>query len=420
MRAGLPHGLRAFRHRNFSLFWGGQLISLAGTWMQQVAQGWLVFELTNDPLALGVTAAAQFTPVLVFGLFGGLIADVLPKRQTLIGTQVVAGLLAVVLGLLVASGQVQVWHVFLLAGLLGLVNAVDMPVRQSFVVEMVGRADIANAVALNSAVFNATRIIGPAIAGVLIGSVGLAICFFFNAATYLAVIGGLLLMRTAELQPAARSAVEHSVRGVARQLGEGLLYVRHTPTILLAISVLGIVATVGMNFNVLMPVIARDVLGGGADTFGFLMAASGLGSLLSALMIAFGPRPTLRRMVAGAGAFGIALVGLSFSTSVIVSLLLMVLLGWALIAMAATINTLIQLDAPDLLRGRVMSIYTTVFAGSTPLGGIFSGTVASLAGAPTALLICGVLTLLTAAAALSRLPGLLVPAPGTVAGRKPS
>ena len=195
----LPRGLSAFNHRNFRLFWFGQLISLAGTWMQSVAQAWLVLQLTSDPLALGLVAAAQFTPVLVLGLFAGVLADSINKRTALIWTQTLSGVLALILGLLVASNQVQVWQVFVLALLLGVVNAFDMPIRQSFVVEMVGRDDIANAVALNSAVFNATRIVGPAIAGIFIATIGMAPLFFFNAVSYLAVIVGLLLMRVAEL-----------------------------------------------------------------------------------------------------------------------------------------------------------------------------------------------------------------------------
>ncbi|MDQ3870530.1 MAG: MFS transporter [Chloroflexota bacterium] len=399
-----PRGATALAHRNFRLFWGGQLVSLVGTWMQTVAQGWLVLELTNDPFALGLAAAFQFVPVLVLGLFGGIVADTLPKRPMLIGTQASAMALALVLAALVATGTVQVWHVYLLAALLGVVNALDMPVRQSFVVEMVGRADVANAVALNSAVFNASRIVGPAIAGVLIGTLGIAACFFVNGVSYVAVLLALLAMRPRELLSPPRVQFERTWRGVLGQLQEGLAYVRHTPPVLLAIAVLGIVATVGMNFNVLIPILARDVLRGGADAFGFLMAASGLGSLASALMIAYGQRPTLRLLLFGAGIFGLALVFLSLSRSLPLSLLLMVVLGWGVIAIAATTNTLIQLTVPDELRGRVMSLYTTVFAGSTPLGGLLSGTVAALAGAPAALLVGGVLSVLTAAAAATRLP----------------
>lgn len=399
-----PRGIQSLEHRNFRLFWFGQLVSLVGTWMQQVAQGWLVLELTNDPVALGVTAAAQFTPVLAFGLFGGVIADALAKRRTLLFTQAASMVLAAALGLLVVSGRIEVWHVWLLAGLLGVVTAIDMPVRQAFVVEMVGRRDVANAVALNSAVFNGSRIVGPAVAGLLIGIAGIAACFFINAASYLAVIVGLALIRVEELAPTVRARFESSLAGVLGQLAEGLRYVRHTPIVLLAIGLLGVVATAGMNFSVLMPILARDVLGGGAETFGFLMAASGVGSLLSALMIAFGQRPTLRLLLTGAAVFGIGLVGVGLSRSVPLSLALMVVVGWGVIAMAATTNTLIQLTVPDQLRGRVMSVYTTVFAGSTPIGGLFAGTLAAVASAPVAVAVGGLVSVAAAAIAASRVP----------------
>ncbi len=373
--------------------------------MQQVAQGWLVLELTNDPWALGLVAAAQFLPVIVLGLFAGVLADAVSKRRALMATQAASMVLAVVLGTLVHLGQVEVWHVFVLASLLGVVNAFDMPVRQAFVVEMVGREDIANAVAFNSAVFNGTRIVGPAVAGLLIATVGIAICFFINGVSYLAVIISLFAMRTSELRESPPSIVQRSVRSVIDSLTEGLRYVRDEPTVRLSLTVLGIVATVALNFQVLLPLLARDVLGGGADTFGFLMAASGVGSLVSALSIAFGQRPTPRLLLAGAAAIGLAMIGLGVSRLLPVSLLLMLVTGWGVIAMAATTNTLIQLTTPDALRGRVMSVYTTVFAGSVPIGGLFAGGMAATAGAPAALALGGALALVTVAYALWRLPG---------------
>jgi len=373
--------------------------------MQQVAQGWLVLELTNDPWALGLMAAAQFLPVIVLGLFAGVLADAVSKRRALMATQAASMVLAVVLGTLVHLGQVEVWHVFVLAGLLGVVNAFDMPVRQAFVVEMVGREDIANAVAFNSAVFNGTRIVGPAVAGLLIATVGIAICFFINGVSYLAVIISLFAMRASELRESPPSIVQRSVRSVIDSLTEGLRYVRDEPTVRLSLTVLGIVATVALNFQVLLPLLARDVLGGGADTFGFLMAASGVGSLVSALSIAFGQRPTPRLLLAGAAAIGLAMIGLGVSRLLPLSLLLMLVTGWGVIAMAATTNTLIQLTTPDALRGRVMSVYTTVFAGSVPIGGLFAGGMAATAGAPAALALGGALALVTVAYALWRLPG---------------
>jgi len=391
----LPAGLRAFRHRNFTLFWSGQLISLIGTWMQSVAQGWLILQLTQDPVVLGLLAAVQFLPVLVLGLFGGLVADAVPKRSALLVTQTSAGILALILGLLDLANVVQVWQVFVLAGLLGLVNAFDMPIRQSFVVEMVGREDVVNAVALNSAVFNGARIIGPAVAGVLIAVVGIASCFLINAASYVAVVVGLLLMRTSELLPPPVSALERSVRSVVDQLVEGLRYVRDTRATLLSIAVVGVVSTVALNFAVVLPLLAQDVLHGGSETFGFLSASAGVGSLIGALVLAFGRPPTVRRLLFGAAAIGVAMLGLSAVRWLPASMVLMAVAGWGTIAMAATTNTIIQLTTPDQLRGRVMSVYTTVFAGSTPIGALFAGAVAARAGTPAALALAGAISLAT-------------------------
>ena len=395
--ARLPAGLRAFRHRNYRLFWTGMLISLIGTWMQSVGQAWLVLQLTNDPIALGLVAAAQFMPVLVLGLFGGIVADAVSKRKALYVTQTVAALLALSLAFLVVSGAVQVWQVFVLALLLGVVNAFDMPIRQSFVIEMVGREDIANAVALNSAVFNLTRIIGPAIAGLLIAAIGIAPLFFINAATYVAMILALLLMRPHALHPPSQRVIlERNWRSVVDRLVEGLRYVRGDKPIFLAISILGVVSIFALNFSVMIPLVARDLLGGNADTYGFLMAATGVGSLLSALTIAFGARPTMRRLLVGAAVIGISMIGLGISRNLFLSLGLMFLAGWGTIAMAATCNTLIQLNVPDVLRGRVASVYTTVFAGSTPFGGLFSGALAAIGGPGAALVVGGSMAVLAA------------------------
>jgi MFS family permease len=399
-----PRGLSAFRHRNFRLFWTGMCISLIGTWMQSVGQAWLVLQMTNDPLALGIVAAAQFTPVLVFGLFGGIVADAVSKRKALYVTQVAAGLLALILGILVATGQVQVWHVYVLALLLGIVNAFDMPIRQSFVVEMVGRDDVANAVALNSAVFNMARILGPAIGGLLIAAIGLAPLFVLNAVSYIAVIISLILMRPAELHAVAKAVVQRTAKSVIDSLVEGLRYVRRDEQIFLAISTLTVVSTFAMNFTVLIPLLARDVLHGDADTYGFLMAASGFGSFVSAMVIAFGARPTLLRLFTGAAIAGVGLIALSLSRSFPVDLALMFIVGWGTISMAATCNTIIQLRVPDVLRGRVMSVYTTLFAGSTPIGGIFAGTLAAIGGAALALGAGGVIALGAAAVGFSRMP----------------
>ena len=372
--------------------------------MQQVGQAWLVLQLTNDPIALGLVAAAQFTPVLFLGLFGGIVADAVSKRRALMITQAAAGTLAAILGVLVVSSQVQVWHVFLLALGLGVVNAFDMPIRQSFVIEMVGRRDIANAVALNSAVFNLTRIVGPAVAGVTIALIGLEPLFFANAISYLAVIGSLVLMRPLELLPTERVVVGRSLGSVVDRLVEGLRYTRGEPRIFLAVAVLGVVSTFALNFQVMVPLVARDLLLGNADTYGFLMAAAGVGSLISALSIAFG-KPSMGRLLLGAAVVGLAMAGLGLSRSFPLSMGLMFMAGWGMISMAATTNTIIQLTVPDVLRGRVMSVFTTVFAGSTPFGGIFSGALAAMGGAPAALIVGGSIAVLAALVGFLRQPG---------------
>jgi len=393
------HGLRALRHRNYRLFFGGQLISLVGTWMQQVAQGWLVLQLTNDPLWLGLVAVAQFGPVIIFGLFGGLIADQWPKRRTLLATQTSAMLLAFALFLLTVTGVVQVWQVMILAALLGITNSIDMPTRQAFAVEMVGRDDVTNAVGLNSAVFNASRIVGPAVAGLLIGAFDISIAFLINGISYIAVIVAYLAMRNDELRPVPRLARPTTVRGVFDQLAEGWHYVRDTPIVLLSVTVVGLVATFGMNFQVLTPPLADDVLHVGATGYGFLMAASGLGSTVVALWIAFQRRVSPSLVVIGAIALGLSSIVVALSTSFPLSLVAMAIVGAGGIGMAVTANTTIQLSVPDHLRGRVMSLYTTVFAGSVPAGGLLMGWIASTWGVPAALLVGALLSLAVGVAA---------------------
>jgi len=386
---------RALRHRNFRFFFFGQLISVTGTWMQTVAQGWLLVTLVGPRQAimyLGLLGAVQFLPVLVLGLFGGIVADVWPKRRTVIGTQTAAALLALVLGGLVYFHVVAVWHVFVLGFLLGLVNTVDMPVRQSFVVEMVGGDDIANAVALNSAVFNGARIVGPAIGGLLIAIVGTALCFVLNGLSYGAVVIGLLAMRENELMPAARLAMPRSLVEVRSNLAEGLRYVFHTPVVLLAIAVIGSVSTFGMNFNVVLPVLAAGVLNAGPTGFGILYAAMGAGALVAALSVAMLHKPRLRVLIGGGLVLGVSEMVLAATDSYPVALVAVFFAGLGAIATAISANSLVQVTVPGRLRGRVMSVYTTVFTGSTPIGNGLTGGVGGLWGTPAALVMNGAIT----------------------------
>ena len=399
----LPRGIYAFRHRNYRLFFAGQATSLIGTWMQQVAQAWLVLLLTGDVLWLGVIAAAQFIPVLLLGLPAGVLADALPKRRTLVITQAVKMSLSASLAV-IAITNVESFPLLLgIALAIGTANAFDMPIRQSFVVEMVGREDIGNAVALNSAMFNSARIIGPAVAGLLIGAVGIAAAFVIDALSFLAVIGALLLMDERELRPAPPIARPHSLGEIRVQLAEGLHYVRRTPLVFIAVVVIGLVSTVALNFSVIMPAYAKDVLHGDAATYGFLMAASGVGSLLAALWLAFGSGARPRRIAFGAIALGIGEAILALSTSIPASMLIMVGVGFGSITMAASANTTMQLAVPDNLRGRVMSVYTTIFAGSTPIGGPIMGAIASVAGIAVSLAIGGLLSVGIGIAAFARL-----------------
>jgi len=388
-------GLSAFRHRNYRLFFGGQLVSLIGTWMTSVAQSWLILQLTGNPFDLGLLTVAQFGPVLVLGLFGGLIADGLPKRRTMYVTQTVAMGVSFLLFVLAATHTVQVWEVFLLGAVMGVRNAVDMPTRQAFAVEMVGRDDIGNAIALNSAMFNGARVVGPAIAGLVIGAFGVSLAFLVDALSFLAVLLGLFLMNEQDLRPAPRFDRPESVGAVFNNLADGLRYVRRTGLILLSIAIVGVVATTGINFTILIPPLAADVLHVGASGYGFLMAASGLGSLVAALVIAFGGT-RVTRMLAGALVLGVAEVLIGGISNYAIDLVLMFVAGAGAISMMATANTVIQLEVPDELRGRVMSVYLTVFAGTNPIGGVAFGAIAANAGAPAAIGIGGAISVAAA------------------------
>ncbi len=322
-------GWSAMRHRNYRLFFAGQGLSLIGTWMMTVAQSWLILQLTGDPLLLGVVAAVQWTPVLVLGLFGGLIADALPKRRTMLATQGFAALLSLTMAILVFTGAIAVWHVIVIAFLLGVRNAFDLPARQAFAVEMVGRDDVGNAVALNSAMFNGARVIGPAVAGITIGAVGVAAAFFIDAVSYLAVIGALLAMREPDLHTRPGIGRPTTVGAALDHLVEGLSYVRRTNAVLLSILTVGLVSTFGMNFTVVIPPFVQEVLHGDATTYGFLMAATGVGSITSALTIAFSGRTMPLIIGLGGTILGLALLVLGGTNTFSIALVAMFAAGGA-------------------------------------------------------------------------------------------
>lgn len=396
---GFLRTFSALRHRNFSLFWWGQLISLIGTWMQSIGQTWLVLEMTHSAWLLGVVGALQFLPVLLFAIFGGVIADKFPKRNLLVGTQTFAMLQAVVLWLLVFTNTVQLWHVMVLALLLGITNSLDMPTRQAFVVEMVGREDLPNAIALNSSIFNMARIVGPGIGGLVIAGLGVAPLFLINFISFIPVIIGLLLIDVTKLHAMVKNAVATQKQSTFKSLREGFVYIRQTPAIFLIIVVIGIISLFCINFNVTLPLVATEMLHVGAVGFGFISAAFGVGSLVSALWLAWqSKQPRIAPMLFWSIVFCMMIVVFALVQVYYASLVLIALVGFAQIAFSALANTALQTVTPDHLRGRVMSVYMLVFAGSTPIGNLFTGALAHWYGVSITLVICAVLGLIAAIA----------------------
>lgn len=394
LRAAGRRTFRSLHTRNFRLYFTAQLISVSGTWMQSVAQAWLVLHLGGSGVDLGVVVGLQFLPMLLFGPFGGLIADRVDKRRLLLVTQSAGGLLALVLAVLVISHHAQLWQVYLLAGLLGVVNLFDNPGRQTFMMEMVGREDLPNAVSLNSVVMNASRVIGPALGGVLITVFGLGTCFLVNAASYGAVLIGLGMMRTAELHPTGQAPRQ---RG---QVREGLRYVWRTPTLrntLLAVSVIGLLA---YNFTVTLALLAKGTYHGGAGTYSLLTSCMALGAVSGGLVAAHRARPTPRLLQGLALVFGGLMAAVAVAPTLAMTAVLIVLMGAASIGFLATANATLQLGAEPAMRGRVMALYAMAFLGTTPIGAPLVGAIAEwssprvaiLAGAAATLMAAGLLT----------------------------
>lgn len=392
VRRTFTRTFRSLGRRNYRLYFFGQIVSVTGTWVQSVAQIWLVLKLTGSGLALGLTAGLQFLPVLLAGPWGGLVADRFDKRRILIGTQAASGTLALVLGVLVLTNQVRLWMVFALAFALGIVTLFDNPTRQSFVVEMVGPQDVANGVSLNSAVFTATRVVGPALAGLLIATVGLAACFLLNAASYLAVILGLAAMRASELH---RQAPVPRARG---QLREAFRYVWETPGLRWPLVLMGVVYTFAFNFSVLLPLQARDAFHAGPGLFGTFFSLMGVGSLGGALVMANQRRPTARVLVLSAVGIGVVLLAVASAPILGAEMVALVTLGFAGMAFMATGNSMLQFAARPSVRGRVMALYAMVFLGSTPVGGPLAGFLAERFGPRAALGIAGLVALCAGAA----------------------
>ena len=394
---------RSLRVRNYRLFATGQAVSLSGTWGQRVAQDWLVLEITdNDPVALGVVTALQFLPVLLLGLYGGVLADRHDKRRLLVLAQGAMGVLALALAALDLSGAVQLWHVYALALGLGVATAVDTPTRQAFVSEMVGPEDLPNAVSLNSAAFNASRIVGPALAGVAIAVWGTGWVFLANGVSYGAVLVGLLMMRPAELVHPNRQPAQKG------QVREGLRYVLDRRELAVPIALVFMVGTFGLNFQITLALVAKQVFETGASSFGLLTSAFAFGSLLGALASArrSGP-PTPDRMLAAALVFGLLEVVVGLAPTFPTMMLLLVPTGMAVLTFTTTTNALVQLGSDAAVRGRVMALYVLVFLGGTPVGAPLVGVVADAWGPRTPLLVGGAvcaLSALVAGAVLGRQP----------------
>ena len=385
MSPGLATTFRSLRIRNYRLFAAGQVVSLTGTWAQRVAQDWLVLELTdNSGVALGVVTGLQFLPVLLFGLYGGVLADRYDKRRLLIGAQAVMAVFALCLAALDLSGAVQLWHVFALAFALGLATAVDTPVRQAFVVEMVGPEDVPNAVSLNSVTFNTARIVGPALAGLAIAAVGTGWVFLANALSYAAVLLGLRAMRADQLQPSPPLA---KAKGQAR---EGLRYVRSRPDLLVVILLVAVVGTFGLNFSVTLALVVKEVFGRGSGSYALLLSALAAGSLLGALASArrTGP-PRQRRLFLAALTFALLEVAVGLAPSYALMVVLLVPTGAAVLTFSTTANSIVQLGSAPQVRGRVMALYILVFLGGTPLGAPLIGFVADVLGPHAGLLLGG-------------------------------
>jgi MFS family permease len=392
--------LRTFsslRHRNYRLFFFGQMISLIGTSMQATALAWLVLELTHSAFLLGVIGVLQFLPLMIFSLFGGVLADRVPKRTLLLVAQSVALVQSAVLWILVATGTVQIWHIMLLAALLGLTQALDTPTRQAFVGEMVGREDLSNAIALNSSIVNMARVLGPALGGVLIAWLDVAPLFLLNTISFIAVIFGLIMIDQQKLYILPGKRTDDQKRSAFQSLREGLFYVWHMPTVLLVIGVVGVVALFGINFNVMLPLFATDVFHVGPVGYGFISAAYGLGALFSALWVAWGNRkPSLRTLLIAAFAFSVLEIAFALSPFYFLSFPLLACVGFAQVVMTAIANTTIQTVTPNVLRGRVISVYLLVYSGGMPLGNLIAGDLTTLFNAPTAFLIGGIPCLVVA------------------------
>ncbi|MCL4457385.1 MAG: MFS transporter [Nitrospirae bacterium] len=361
--------------RDFRLFWLGQVISLSGTWMHSVAQSWLVYSLTKSPLYLGIVASLSSLPILLFTLFGGMVADRYPKRNILIITQIMSVIPALIIAVLADANIIAVWHVGITAFFLGTVNAFDVPARQAFLAELVGKADITNAIALNSAAFNGARIIGPVIAGFIIAGIGIPACFYLNAVSFVPVIFALSKIK-------AKGSIKAYQTGIFAGIADGWGFVKKERPVMHIMSLISVFSLFGIPYITLLPVLAGEILQVGAKGLSFLVASAGAGSLLAAMMIVFKGEIEKKEiyMPLSALIFSISIMGISFSENFYVSMIFIFFAGWGIVSFLATSNSFIQHAVPDFLRGRVMSLYTLVFLGFAPVGNSIIGIAADFFG----------------------------------------
>ena len=387
----VPAGLRALRHRDFRVFFAGQAVALVGSWMQQVAQAWLVLSLTNSPLRLGLVGSLNFLPILLFALVGGAVADRLPKRRLLVLTQSLLFCQTATLALLIVSGRVRYWHICVLALVWGIANTIDLPVRQAFVVELAGRADVTSAVALNSAAFNVARIVGPAAAGLLIARAGVAPAYFINAGAFVVVIVALLTVR-ARGTPLPRGGTT-----IGEEIREGVSYVLQTPRILILLAVLAVISITVFNFSVYVPLFARQVLGLGPEGFGLLMAAVGVGAVGGALTLGALQAPSISLLFTTGFLSCTGLVVMSTIGRFGAAAGVLFVLGWISVMVVAGCQAALQLAAPDRLRGRIMSLHTFIYGGVFPFGAFTVGSISEHWGVSWAFRVAGLfgLTALT-------------------------
>jgi MFS family permease len=393
---------RVRMHRNYRLFFTGQVISLVGTWMQNIALAWYVIELTHSPVAVGFLAFCRFAPFTVFGLVSGVVADRFDNRRLVMTTQAASMVVAAALTVLAVSGAQIVWLAYVLAAAAGTALVFDAPGRHALTFQMVGREELPNAVALNASLFNASRVVGPAAAGVIIAAFGVGVCFALNTISFLAVLTSLALMRTEELVPLDRPERHPSWLASIR---EGLGYARHSPRVRLVLATTTVVSTVGFNFHVLVPVLASETLDAGPRTFGVLSAAFGAGALAGALLSAGIGRASWKGLIAGVGGFSVSLLALAPVETVVACTVLLFVVGVCFTLWTSNSQSLLQLTAPDHLRGRVLSLYLFAFAGLAPLGGLLAGWLSDVGGTPLAFLVAGATGLVMTFAALRELTG---------------